>query len=132
MWLLLTWPTLGTWPTTQASMRPDWESNQQPFGLQPALSPLSHTSEGWSSLLKMCIRSYHVIFKPFPLHDLFSSVLATLLFTLLPQPHSYHRTFPPHSFAPTLPFALASFYMAGSFLHVSEETSPSQNVSLHC
>ena len=25
---------------------PDWESNQQPFGLQPALNPLSYTSQG--------------------------------------------------------------------------------------
>ena len=25
-------------------MCPDWESNQQPFGFQPALNPLSHTS----------------------------------------------------------------------------------------
>ena len=25
---------------------PDWESNQQPFSFQPALSPLSHTSQG--------------------------------------------------------------------------------------
>ena len=27
-------------------MCPDWESNQQPFGLQPALNPLSYTSQG--------------------------------------------------------------------------------------
>ena len=27
-------------------MRPDWKSNQRPFGRRPALNPLSHTSEG--------------------------------------------------------------------------------------
>ena len=27
-------------------MCPDWESNQQPFGLQPTLNPLSYTSQG--------------------------------------------------------------------------------------
>ena len=28
-------------------MCPDWESNQQPFGLQPAFNPLSYTSQGY-------------------------------------------------------------------------------------
>ena len=37
-------PLLGTWPATQAHAL-DWESNQQPFGLQAALNPLSHTSQ---------------------------------------------------------------------------------------
>ena len=41
----LTCPTLGAWPKTQA-LCPDWESIQQPFGLQPALNPLSYTSQG--------------------------------------------------------------------------------------
>ena len=27
-------------------MCPNWESNQQPFGLQPVLNPLSYTSQG--------------------------------------------------------------------------------------
>ena len=27
-------------------MRPDWESNWRPFGLQPALNPLSYASQG--------------------------------------------------------------------------------------
>ena len=27
-------------------MYPDWELNQRPFGLQPALNPLSYTSQG--------------------------------------------------------------------------------------
>ena len=27
-------------------MCPDWESNQQPFGLQPMLNPLNYTSQG--------------------------------------------------------------------------------------
>ena len=31
-------------------MDPDWEWNQQPFGLQPALNPLSYTSQGRMSL----------------------------------------------------------------------------------
>ena len=29
-------------------MCPDWEFNQQPFGSQPALNPLNHTSQGCS------------------------------------------------------------------------------------
>ena len=33
VWLTLACPLLGTWPATQARS-PDWESNQQPFGLQ--------------------------------------------------------------------------------------------------
>ena len=34
-------------------MCPDWESNQRPFGSQPVLNPLSHTSQGllFTSLL---------------------------------------------------------------------------------
>ena len=31
-------------------MCPDWESNWQPFGLQPELNPLSYTSQGWDDL----------------------------------------------------------------------------------
>ena len=31
-------------------MCPDWESNQRPFGSQPAFNPLSHTSQGLSML----------------------------------------------------------------------------------
>ena len=27
-------------------MCPDWESNRQPFGLQPPLNPLSYASQG--------------------------------------------------------------------------------------
>ena len=43
MWLPLKWPPLGTWP---GGTCPDWESNWWPFSLQPALSPLSYTSQG--------------------------------------------------------------------------------------
>ena len=31
-------------------MWPDWESNWRPVGSQPALSPLSQASQGWSIL----------------------------------------------------------------------------------
>ena len=31
----------------QPRLHPDWESNWPPFGSQPALNPLSHTSQGW-------------------------------------------------------------------------------------
>ena len=34
-------------------MCPDWESNQQPFGSQPALNPLSYTSQGSENRLKL-------------------------------------------------------------------------------
>ena len=30
-------------------MCPDWESNWGPLGLEPALNPLSHTSQGYST-----------------------------------------------------------------------------------
>ena len=33
-------------------MCPHWESNPQPLVHRPALNPLSHTSQGWSSLLR--------------------------------------------------------------------------------
>ena len=32
-------------------MCPDWESNQRPFGSQPTLNPLSHTSQGSLQIL---------------------------------------------------------------------------------
>ena len=32
-------------------MCPDWESNQQPFGSQPSLNPLSYSSQGASDVL---------------------------------------------------------------------------------
>ena len=33
-------------PAHDPGMCPDWELNQQPFGSQPMLNPLSHTSQG--------------------------------------------------------------------------------------
>ena len=39
-------------PACNPGMCPDWESNWQPFGLQPALNPLSYTSQG--ELLLSC------------------------------------------------------------------------------
>ena len=33
------------------NMCPDWESNRGPFGSQPALNPLSYTSQGRNNLL---------------------------------------------------------------------------------
>ena len=38
VWLPLTYPLLGTWPTTQACTL-DWESNWQPFGSQAGIQP---------------------------------------------------------------------------------------------
>ena len=44
VWLLLTWPPLGTWPATQAcALTRNWTSNP----LWPALSPLSYTSQSY-------------------------------------------------------------------------------------
>ena len=43
VWLPLMWPPLGTWPTTQGL---DCKWNQQHFGLQPVLNPLSYASQG--------------------------------------------------------------------------------------
>ena len=45
VWLPLMWPPLGTW-RSNPSMCPDWESNRQPFGLQPALNPLTYARQG--------------------------------------------------------------------------------------
>ena len=50
-WLPLACPLLGTWPNNPG-MWPDWESSRRPFGLQPALSPLIHTSQGCKTFLK--------------------------------------------------------------------------------
>ena len=57
-------------------MCPDWESNRQPFGLQPALNPLSYASQ-----------AYRITFKEFPAEDscqpkgsvMFSAVYVTLV-----------------------------------------------------
>ena len=43
--------SLPMWPSTgdlaqNPGMCPDWESNWRPFGSQPALNPLSYTSQG--------------------------------------------------------------------------------------
>ena len=35
-------------------MCPDWESNQQPFGSQPTLNPLSYSSQGSMAVLRSC------------------------------------------------------------------------------
>ena len=41
-------------------MCPDWESNRQPFGSQPALNPLSYTSQGFlSEILNLFISHLH-------------------------------------------------------------------------
>ena len=39
-------PTGG--PACKPDTCPGWESNRQPFGLQPMLNPLSHTSQGYA------------------------------------------------------------------------------------
>ena len=57
VWLPLTWPPYwGTWPATHVgcSMCPDWESNQRPFGSQPALNPLNYTSQGFVKYNLIC------------------------------------------------------------------------------
>ena len=35
-------------------MGPDWESNQRPFGSQPALNSLSYTSQGPTQIFSYC------------------------------------------------------------------------------
>ena len=45
MWLPLTCPPSGDL-ACNPGMCPDWELNWQPFGSQPKLNPLSHTSQG--------------------------------------------------------------------------------------
>ena len=44
-------------------MCPDWESNQQPFGSQPVLNPLSYTSQGLLKLYTLKKKSYLLIFR---------------------------------------------------------------------
>ena len=45
VWLPLTSPQLGTWPTTEAcALTGNWTGN--PLVCKPALNPLSHTSQG--------------------------------------------------------------------------------------
>ena len=46
VWLPLTCPLLGTWPTTQACALTR-NPTSDPLVCRPALSPLSHTSQGW-------------------------------------------------------------------------------------
>ena len=43
--LLLLWPLQGAWPATQACALPGNQTSD-PLVLWPALSPLSHTSQG--------------------------------------------------------------------------------------
>ena len=50
VWSPLTWPPTGDL-ARHPGMCPDWESNQQPFGLQPALNTLSHPSQGLKFLI---------------------------------------------------------------------------------
>ena len=49
MWLPLTWPLTGDL-AHNPGLCPDWESNWWPFGSQPVLNPLSHTSQAISSV----------------------------------------------------------------------------------
>ena len=50
MWLPLTYPHLGTWPTTQACALTRNRTGN-PLVQRPALSPLSYTSQGSVCLL---------------------------------------------------------------------------------
>ena len=45
VWLPLTRPLLGTWPTTQACALPG-NQTRDPLVRRPPLNPLSHTSQG--------------------------------------------------------------------------------------
>ena len=51
MWLLLTCPSLGTWPATQACALTG-NRTRDPLVHRLALNPLSHTSQGLSKFLK--------------------------------------------------------------------------------
>ena len=51
VWLPLTHPLLGTWPTTQACALTGNQTSD-PLVCRPALNPLSHTSQGRDGILK--------------------------------------------------------------------------------
>ena len=78
VWLLLARPLLGTWPTTQACAL-DWESNQQPFGLQAGTQSTEPHQPGLFSgifykpyILKANTEIYNVvIFKYFEFIEFF-------------------------------------------------------------
>ena len=50
VWLPLTHPLLGTWPTTQACTLAG-NPTSDPLVCRPALNPLSHTSQAWLKLI---------------------------------------------------------------------------------
>ena len=50
MWLPLTHPLLGNWPTAQACALPG-NGTGEPLVCRPALSPLSHTSQGCTGIM---------------------------------------------------------------------------------
>ena len=50
VWLPLTCPTPGTWPTTQARALTE-NQTRDPLIHRLALNPLSHTSQGWKNVL---------------------------------------------------------------------------------
>ena len=51
VWLPLTCPLLGTWPTTQAGALIGNRTGD-PLVHRPALNPLSYTSQGWTEVFK--------------------------------------------------------------------------------
>ena len=61
MWLPLTRPLLGTWPATEACALTGNRSSD-PLVHRPVLNPLSHTSQGNTTFLKI-----HPSYCPFPL-----------------------------------------------------------------
>ena len=68
---------MGTWPTTQACAMTGNQAGDLLFH-SPALSPLSHTSQGICSLVSMKLHSYRSFaYFLFPLIWLLSSMLAT-------------------------------------------------------
>ena len=78
LWLPLVHPLLGTWPATQAFAL---TGNQTGDLLvhRPALSPLSHTSQGWIIFVFIQAQGH-------PVHcQMFSSLLSLYPYSSLPQ-----------------------------------------------
>ena len=59
VWLPLTRPMLGTWPTTQACALTG-NPTVDLLVHRPALNPLSHTSQGWFYVFYAMVLSYGI------------------------------------------------------------------------
>ena len=60
VWLSLTCPLLGTWPTTQACALTG-NRTSDPLFCRPALNPLSYTSQGSLYYFKIYIKIYILV-----------------------------------------------------------------------